>query len=61
MYPKYQDMTYFLPKNSLMWPEIMQQAAETVKVLQGEVSISGQLHENSSAECGGAWNKSDLK
>lgn len=29
-----------------MWPEIIQQVAETQKVLQGEVNLSGQQHEN---------------
>lgn len=41
-----------------MWHEIMQQAAETGKVLQGEVSLSGQWQENISEKCGGAWNGS---
>lgn len=36
----------------------MQQAAEAPKVLQGEVNLSGQQHENISSKCGESWNKS---
>lgn len=41
-----------------MWHEIMQQAAERERVLQGEVNFSGQQHENIPAKCGEAWNAS---
>lgn len=58
IFPQCQDITYFRPKNSLMWHVIMQQAAETGKVLQGEVSLSGRWHDSISAKCGGAWNES---
>lgn len=36
-------------------------AAEREKALQGGVSLIGQRHEDISAQCGGAWNKSPTR
>lgn len=44
-----------------MWPEIMQQVAETQKVHQGEVNLSGQQHENMKQNVVGLGMKSHSK
>lgn len=55
------DMTYFLSKNSPMWHEITQQAAEAGKVLRDEVSLSWKNISEKKKMCRGLERKSDPK